>query len=504
VWHVSRGIVFAGGSNATYRPLPAVRHNSAPAVAAAVSEGSSAALPAILTTTDVSGELSAGQGPGAMLDGVTAVAKATRITTTTTTTTTATTPTTAAVEGGATGQNESAATDTAEKPKQKDAADVVVPFTPLDYKIPYQIFHEAKKAPEGTPGSFWSYDMYRGPGENGALDSKVKVHYCTSALTMERVIKQYFMDEKVIGLDLEWMIGANKFSSARQNISLIQIASPTRVGLFHLAAFPKNSTLVTPALKELLQNPAITKAGVWIKGDCTRLSNFLQIETRGQFELSHLYRLVKYSETGEYALINKKLVSLSTQVEEYLGLPMYKGDDVRTSDWSINAPLSMKQIACKPSPVPAEAVANEQIADSSSDAYAAVQLYAILNHHRQKLVPVPDVPHHAELNLPIPVIKPVVPKVAKGEKADTDTVVEDKPVLEVQTAVEAKIALDSAPVVDQTSVVSKPAPNPKATKRKTSIAKAKLDVKSSVQLSTTPPLDVTSKTQQALENTNSS
>jgi hypothetical protein len=479
VWHVSRGIVFAGGSNATYRPLPAVRHNSAPAVAAAVSEGSSAALPAILTTTDVSGELSAGQGPGAMLDGVTAVAKATRITTTTTTTT-------AAVEGGPTGQNKSAAADTTEKPKQKDAADVV-PFTPLDYKIPYQAFQAAKKAPEGTPESFWRYDLYRGPGENGALDYKVKVHYCTSVVTTERVIKKYFMDEKVIGLDLEWSVGANKFSGVRRNVSLIQIASPTRVGLFHLAAFPKNSTLVTPALKELLQNPAITKAGVSIKGDCTRLSNFLQIETRGQFELSHLYRLVKYSETGEYALINKKLVSLATQVEEYLGLPMYKGDDVRASNWSTSALLSMKQIAY-----------------SSSDAYAAVQLYAILNHHRQKLVPVPDIPHHAELNLPIPVIKPVVPKVAKGEKAVTDTVIEDKPVLEVQTAVEAKVVLDSAPVADKPDVVSKTSPKPKTSRRKTSVSKAKLEVESSIQLNTTPPLDVTKKIQQALENTNAS
>lgn len=438
-----------------------------------------------------------------MLDGVTAAPKATRITVTTTT---ATSPTTAAVEGGATGKNESATTDTAEKPKQKGAVDVVVPFTPLDYKIPYETFQAARKAPEGDMESFFSHSMYRGPGENGVLDSRVKVHYCTTVHTTERAIKQYFMDEKVIGLDLEWSVRATKFSDARENVSLIQIASPTRIGLFHIAAFPqdKDNILVAPALKELLQNPTITKAGVWIKGDCTRLSNYLQIETRGQFELSHLYKLVKYSETGEYDLINKKLVSLAKQVEEYLGLPMYKGEDVRTGDWSTKKRLSMEQITCKPSPVLAESVTNELIADSSSDAYAAVQLYAVLNHHRQKLVPVPDIPHHAELNLPIPVIKPVVPKVAKEEKAVTDIVVEDKPVLEVQTAVEAKVALESAPVVDQTSVVSKPALKPKVTRRKTSVSKAKLDVKSSVQLSTSPPLDVTSKIQSALENTSAS
>lgn len=476
MWHVSRGIVFAGGSNATYPPLPIARHHSAPAAAAApaVSEGSSAVLPAILTTTNVSGELSPGQGSSVMLDGVTTGPKATRIATTT-----------AAAERGVTGQTKSAVAETAEKPKQKGVVDVVVPFTPLDYKIPYKTFQAARKAPEGDMDSFFNYDMYRGPGEDGVLNSKVKVHYCTSLSTTERTVKQYFMDEKVIGLDLEWLAGATRLSGVRANVSLIQIASPTRIGVFHIAAFSKNSKLVAPALKELLQNPDITKAGVWIKGDCTRLSTYLQIETRGQFELSHLYKLVKYSKSGEYALINKRLVPLATQVKEYLGLPLYKGADVRMSEWSTGKILNKQQINY-----------------SSSDAYAAVQLYAVLNHHRQKLVPVPDVPHHAELDLPIPVIKPVVPEVTKGEEAVADAVVEDKPVLEVQTAVEAKAALGSAPVADQTSVGSKPAPKPKVTRRKTSVAKAKLDVKSSVKLSTTPPLDAASKIQPALGNTN--
>jgi len=40
-------------------------------------------------------------------------------------------------------------------------------------------------------------------------------------------------------------------------------------------------------------------------------------------------------------------------------------------------------------------------ADSASDAYAAVQLFAVLDHQRRSLVPTPPLPHHAELNLPI-------------------------------------------------------------------------------------------------------
>jgi hypothetical protein len=39
--------------------------------------------------------------------------------------------------------------------------------------------------------------------------------------------------------------------------------------------------------------------------------------------------------------------------------------------------------------------------DSACDAYAAVQLYAILDHHRKELDPTPPLPYHAELNKPI-------------------------------------------------------------------------------------------------------
>ena len=61
--------------------------------------------------------------------------------------------------------------------------------------------------------------------------------------------------------------------------------------------------------------------------------------------LSHLYKLVRYSTTGEYGAINRRTVSLAAQVQECLGLPMFKGQDIRASDWS--QPLGMQQIECK-------------------------------------------------------------------------------------------------------------------------------------------------------------
>ena len=45
--------------------------------------------------------------------------------------------------------------------------------------------------------------------------------------------------------------------------------------------------------------------------------------------------------------INKRLVSLSQQVQEHLQLPLEKGD-VRTGDWSNSQDLNFEQTRCKP------------------------------------------------------------------------------------------------------------------------------------------------------------
>lgn len=221
-----------------------------------------------------------------------------------------------------------------------------LPFTPLDFRIPEDAFREAKLAEAGSPESFWSYSLYRGPGEDdGATDTKVKVHYCKTKHTTDRVLQQYFMHEKILGFDLEWAPDATKNQSARRNVSLVQIASQSRIALFHIALYPKSDELVAPSLKKIMEDPEVTKAGVCIKGDCTRLKNYLGVDARGIFELSHLYKLVKYSTTGQYGAINRRTVSLAAQVQACLGLPMFKGGDVRASDWS--QPLGMQQIECE-------------------------------------------------------------------------------------------------------------------------------------------------------------
>ncbi|KAI0011150.1 ribonuclease H-like protein [Xylariaceae sp. FL0662B] len=255
------------------------------------------------------------------------------------------------------------------------------PIAVLDYKMVDDLFYAAKKAPAGSPESFWSYAHYRGKGDDGT-EQKVKVHYCRSAHTMERVCQQYFKDEKLLGFDLEWIADAMKWQGVKKNVSLIQLASPTRIGLFHVALFTDSTDMVGPTFRKIMEDSGIAKTGVWIKGDATRLRNFLGIESKGLMELSHLFKLVTYSSKGQYQHINKRLVPLATQVEQYLHLPLFKGSNVRSSDWT--KPLTM-----------------DQVIYSASDAYAAVHLYATLDYHRKQLSPCPPVPYPAERNLPI-------------------------------------------------------------------------------------------------------
>lgn len=281
------------------------------------------------------------------------------------------------------------------------------PVSVLPFKMVDDLFYAAKKARPGSSDSFWSYTQYRETAQDGT-QQKVKVHYCRSRHTMERVCQEYFMGEKVLGFDLEWSSEAMKWQGVKKNVSLIQLASPSRIGLFHVALFTEKDDLVGPSFRAIMEDPGITKVGVCIKGDATRLRNFLEIDSKGLLELSHLYKLVKYCSKGQYSEINKKLVPLATQVEQYLHLPLFKGQDVRSSDWT--KPLNM-----------------DQVIYAASDAYAGLQLYATLEHHRKQLDPCPPTPHHAERNLPIRIIDDVVlatnddPVVDATEETDLET-----------------------------------------------------------------------------------
>jgi hypothetical protein len=192
-----------------------------------------------------------------------------------------------------------------------------------------------------SPPQFWSHNLRKGPGGKSII-----VHYCKSLESTERVAR-HFLESDVLGFDIEWKAQTSSAGGIKNNLSLIQLANEERIALFHVALFRPGRTLdelVAPSLKKLLESSDITKVGVSIRADCTRVRRYLGIDVRGQLELSHLYKLVKYSQTDPQ-LINRRAVNLSHQVEEHLGLPMYKEDEVRCSDWSRT--LDYHQVQCE-------------------------------------------------------------------------------------------------------------------------------------------------------------
>ncbi|KAM0196685.1 hypothetical protein ACHAPA_001445 [Fusarium lateritium] len=319
---------------------------------------------------------------------------------------------------------------------------VVPPLTSLDYTVDTELWEAARKRKAGSVDSFWSYKMYRQILENGE-QQKVKVHYCTSKHTMEHVCQTYFADEKVIGFDLEWLIGQKGAVNPRRNVSLIQIASPSRIGLFHVALFAKDD-FVAPTFKRIMEDESVTKVGVAIKGDCTRLKNNLGIESKGIIELSHIYKLVKFTKSGELNRINKVMVSLAAQTQEMLGLPLFKGDDVRSSNWMLR-------------------LSPDQVSYSASDAYVGLQLYYVLEQEREKLQPTPPRPHFVEKNLPIQFLTAddVDDSDETSESGESEVITDveaelDDPMVKVvkplvkSTATKTKPKTDIAPAENQT------------------------------------------------------
>lgn len=209
----------------------------------------------------------------------------------------------------------------------------------LQFQIPNAKMQEIMLASLKGRATYWEYNLYRGPS-----GEQVKLHYCKNIESTERIAK-LFLGQKVVGFDIEWKPQASASEGIKKNVALIQLASEERIALFHIALYAKNGleNLVAPTLKAVMESSNITKVGVSIKADCTRLRRFMSIDSQGLFELSHLYKLVKFA-TGDVTKINKMLVALASQVEEHLLLPMWKGE-VRGSDWSND--LNYEQIRCK-------------------------------------------------------------------------------------------------------------------------------------------------------------
>lgn len=293
--------------------------------------------------------------------------------------------------------------DKEQDPKDPEEEDEEVEeHIPLNYQIPEQVLRAAMAASPDTRGSFWGTRLYKDSEDKGIL-----THYCKTLEIAERVAK-YFVDEKVIGFDIEWKPHSST-KSIKQNASLIQLACENRVALFHIALFEGKTAdeLLPPTLRSILESPEIIKVGVAVKGDFSRLSKYLDVQPQGVFELSRLHNLVEWFATDP-SKVTKKLVGLAAQVLQHLQLPLYKGgqlqDDpedtsnVRESDWSKNLNQS-------------------QIYYAASDAYAGFRLYHMLEWKRKQLRPTPPCPDLCDYDARAkPKAKPAAKKVKAAPK----------------------------------------------------------------------------------------
>ncbi|KAI5286561.1 hypothetical protein KEM54_006684 [Ascosphaera aggregata] len=230
-----------------------------------------------------------------------------------------------------------------------------------------------------SPLHYFSYRSYTDPSGN-----PIKVHYLQSLQDSEKICSLILSEaqqeevcgqEPIIGFDMEWKMNATLKSSKTDNLSVIQLATPSRIAIIHLSRFYNRSLqsdLLSPSLRVIMESDSILKCGVNIKADCTRFTRVLDVVPQNIYEISLLYRLVKYFETDNRAqLTSKRPVQLATQVEEMLGIPMEKSDTVRTGDWSKRLDIKQTEYA-------------------ASDAFASMKLFQILESERKRL------PHNPE------------------------------------------------------------------------------------------------------------
>ncbi|EME39735.1 hypothetical protein DOTSEDRAFT_180392 [Dothistroma septosporum NZE10] len=247
----------------------------------------------------------------------------------------------------------------------------------LAYDIPPQDYRAAVMASPNSSAAFWSHRLYK-----GADGKRPAVFYCKNFEAAERQAR-LFAGERILGFDLEWEPQTStKTGNIKRNVSLIQIAAEDKIALFQIALFKGETAeeLMPHTLKTILESANVVKAGVNVVGDARRVRELLKIDMKGVFELSHLYRVVKYSEQDRKN-VSFRLVSLAAQVQDILMLPLKK-DDNRISAWSRDL--------------------NTQQTDyAATDAYAGFRLYHKLNDVRKSMSPMPPMPGFLEQELPL-------------------------------------------------------------------------------------------------------
>lgn len=182
------------------------------------------------------------------------------------------------------------------------------------------------------------------------------VHYCTDPETTERVAA-FFLSEVSLGCDMEWKPFCSP-KTAKEGVSLVQLASASVIGLFHFAQHETDdpALMLTPTLKLIIESPSIAKVGNNIKGDMTRLAKWFPVTPAGVVDTMDMRK------AHAPQLPDSKL---ATQVLHLFNKVLRKEKTVRTSAWDdlLNA---------------------DQQRYAANDAYASLATHSAWTERRQK------------------------------------------------------------------------------------------------------------------------
>ncbi|KAI0344108.1 ribonuclease H-like protein [Trametopsis cervina] len=169
-----------------------------------------------------------------------------------------------------------------------------------------------------------------------------------------------------LGFDLEWKPNREK-GVPNHPVALVQLASEDTVLLIHLTAIMKGKKDSFPAsLREVLENPSYSKAGVSILPDCKKLWNDHRANVRNCVELGLLARTVDSDRWhGKYA----QPIALARLCNAYHGLTLRKGK-ITCSDWE-------------------KTLTREQQEYAANDGHSGLTIYQALHQLLENIQPKP-------------------------------------------------------------------------------------------------------------------
>ncbi|KAI0052356.1 ribonuclease H-like protein [Auriscalpium vulgare] len=157
------------------------------------------------------------------------------------------------------------------------------------------------------------------------------VKYVTTVEEANELVERL---EGPLGFDLEWPVTFHQSGVTEFPTALVQFCDSNTILLIHVSrmkVFPEK-------VKEVIENPRVTKLGAMIRGDGKKLYRDFGILARGLVELGAFAGQMDRAFATAYP---RGIVALARIVDFYLKKELRKGD-VRTSDWS--RPLSPEQI----------------------------------------------------------------------------------------------------------------------------------------------------------------